>query len=48
MDKIEQLSGYEKSDYLTTLASILDATGHTSLSFAITEIFRKKRIPNFK
>lgn len=30
MDKIEQLSGYEKSDYLATLASILDATGHTS------------------
>lgn len=30
MDKIEQLSGYEKSDYLATLASILDGTGHTS------------------
>jgi tetratricopeptide (TPR) repeat protein len=30
MGKIEQLSGYEKSDYLTTLASILEATGRNS------------------
>jgi tetratricopeptide (TPR) repeat protein len=30
MDKIEELSGYEKSDYLTTLASILEATGRNS------------------
>jgi tetratricopeptide (TPR) repeat protein len=27
MDTVEQLSGYEKSDYLGTLASILEATG---------------------
>jgi tetratricopeptide (TPR) repeat protein len=30
MDKIEELSGYERSDYLTTLASILEATGRNS------------------
>jgi tetratricopeptide (TPR) repeat protein len=30
MDKIEELSGYEKSDYLTTLASILEAAGRNS------------------
>jgi tetratricopeptide (TPR) repeat protein len=30
MDKVEQLSGYEKSDYLGTLASILEATGRNS------------------
>jgi tetratricopeptide (TPR) repeat protein len=30
MDKIEELSGYEKSDYLARLASILDATGRNS------------------
>jgi hypothetical protein len=27
MDTVEQLSGYEKSDYLNTLASILETTG---------------------
>jgi tetratricopeptide (TPR) repeat protein len=30
MDKIEELSGHEKSDYLATLASILEATGRNS------------------
>jgi tetratricopeptide (TPR) repeat protein len=30
MDMIEQLSGYEESDYLGTLASILEATGRNS------------------
>jgi tetratricopeptide (TPR) repeat protein len=30
MDTVEQLSGYEKSDYLGTLASILEATGRNS------------------
>ena len=30
MDGIDQLSGYEKADYLTTLASILEAAGRNS------------------
>ena len=30
MDKIEKLSDYEKSDYLGTLASVLEATGRSS------------------
>jgi hypothetical protein len=30
MDTVEQLSGYEKSDYLSTFASILEATGRNS------------------
>jgi tetratricopeptide (TPR) repeat protein len=30
MDKIDTLSGYEKSDYLLTLASILEATGRNA------------------
>jgi tetratricopeptide (TPR) repeat protein len=30
MDKIEELSGYEKSDYLATLALILEASGRNS------------------
>lgn len=30
MDAVEQLSGCEKSDYLATLASILEATGRNS------------------
>ena len=30
MDKIEKLSDYEKSDYLATLASVLEATGRSS------------------
>jgi tetratricopeptide (TPR) repeat protein len=30
MDQIEELSGYEKSDYLATLASILEASGRNS------------------
>lgn len=30
MDEIEKLSGYEKSDYLGTLASVLEAAGRSS------------------
>ena len=35
MDEVEQLSSYEKSDYVATLASILEATGR---DFEATEM----------
>jgi tetratricopeptide (TPR) repeat protein len=35
MDQIDELSDYERSDYMNTLASILDATGQNSESAAL-------------
>lgn len=44
MDKVEELSGYEKSDYLSTLASILEATGRkteaTEMESRAQQLFR--------
>jgi tetratricopeptide (TPR) repeat protein len=37
MDNVEELSGYEKSDYLATLASILEATGRNTEAQAMRQ-----------
>jgi tetratricopeptide (TPR) repeat protein len=47
MDEVEHLSGYEKSDYLSTLASVLDATGRsgeaTEMRSRAEELFQRAK-----
>lgn len=47
MDEIENLSDYEKSDYLSTLASVLDATGRggeaTEMRSRAEELFQRAK-----